>query len=125
MISLLASVIPTRKRFLTDEIADVPTVFVQCILSFFLSFPFDPSKRRERTANPIALVFTTATQGDARPIAEDFCVRPALVPVAVYILCGGTTPTRTDYLDPARRTRPGMTRRGAGVRAAVKQLQAK
>lgn len=123
MISFFASMIPTREQFLAYEIADMPTVLVcGTLLDPFLSLPFYPRQRRERAANPVALVFTAATQCSALPVTKNFCVYPALVAMAFYVLRGGAASTGTDYPDPARRTRPSMTRRGAGVRAAVKLL---
>jgi hypothetical protein len=125
VISLLASMVPTRKRFPTYKITGVPTVFVYRIfLNLFLSLPFDHSKRCERAADSVALVFTASTQRGTWPIAGDLCGRPAPVAVTLYVLRGGATSARTDYLDSARRTRPSVTQRGAGVRATIKWLQA-
>ena len=123
MISFFASMIPTRERFLAYEIADMPTVLVcRALLSLFLSLPLYSRQRCEGTANPVALVFTAAAQRSARPITKNFCVYPTLVAKAFYVLPCGTASTGTDYPDPTRRTRPSMTRRGAGVRTAAKLL---
>lgn len=101
----------------------MPAVFVHRItLDLFLSFPFDPRQRGGRTADPITLVFTTVTQRGAWPITENFGVCLALVTVTFYVLRGGAASTRADYLDPTRKTRPSMTRRGAGMGAIVKLL---
>ena len=123
MISLFASMITTCERFLAYEITDVPAVFVHRIPLYpFLPFPFDSRQGGDRTADPIALVFTAAAQREARSIAENFRVCPALVPVTFYVLRGGAASTWTDYPDPTRRTRPDMTRRRTGMRAIVKLL---
>lgn len=125
MISFLASVISAGKRFPAHEITNVPAVFIRWFLfRSFLSLPPYPSEGCERTAFPVALMFTAAAQRRTLPITEDFRVRPTLVSVAFYVLCGGTAPTRPDYLDPASRARPSVTWRGAGMRAAVKRLHA-
>lgn len=116
VISLFAAMVPTRKGFPTYKITDMPAVFVhRLLLNLFLSFSFGPSKRCERTADPVTLVLTTATQCGTRPITEDFGVCPALVSMTFHVLRGGATSTRADYLDLAKRARTKMTRGGAGV----------